>query len=215
MANEEQTGELEALAAIYADDFEIMQDTPPIRLRVCLTGGDDHKVQLVVEFPRSYPEVAPVVSAVPLSNILKVTTDRLATHLASVAAENVGSVMVFTLVQEVMDFLEALEGEAEPEVDDDPGRLKKPVINDAAAIRHGNNVTRENFEEWKRRFDKERDAKALLRQKARDKEMEGRKDRLTGRQYFAKMSAGIDWELFNAEEGLDDLDDLDLEDSET
>eukprot|EP01004_Peranema_trichophorum_P008768 NODE_7518_length_769_cov_29.532508_g6907_i0.p1 GENE.NODE_7518_length_769_cov_29.532508_g6907_i0~~NODE_7518_length_769_cov_29.532508_g6907_i0.p1 ORF type:complete len:213 (+),score=64.43 NODE_7518_length_769_cov_29.532508_g6907_i0:74-712(+) len=201
--SEEQQSEIEALQAIYADDFKVV-DTNPTRFQLNLS-NNGCVMHLIVEYTSKYPQTKPNVSVNPISGVTKQQSDRLTKSLLKTVEENVGTVMVFTLAQTVLDFLETLNTGDEEEEETGTG-LQKPVINTAAAIRHGTSVTRENFFEWKKNFDTERAKSREEFMKEREREMELKKDRLTGRQFFNKMASNIDWDLFNPDEELDDME---------
>jgi len=207
---EEQAAELEALRAIYADDFEVSETAVPTRFSIRLTHEpSEGKVLLTIGYTPQYPNEPPNITVQSLSNVGKERAEAIAKVLQKEAAEGVGEVMVFSLVSRTLECLEELPVAAPQEEDSGTG-LRKPKIDDSAAIRHGTLVTRENFLEWKRKFDLERTTWGEARQAARAKDMELKKDRLTGRQFFTRLSAAnanIDWALFNAEN--DDLDDFD------
>mmetsp|Transcript_32798 Transcript_32798/g.58818 ORF Transcript_32798/g.58818 Transcript_32798/m.58818 type:complete len:227 (-) Transcript_32798:419-1099(-) len=212
---EEQQSELEALEAIYADDFKLTPDMEPARFAINVNqeGGEGLKVILNVEYTPEYPNEVPLIRVDPISGIAKDKSERITQVLRQTAEENLGAVMVFTLVSTTLELLENLPGAAAPvEEEDSGGGLKKPKIDDSVAIKHGNLVTRELFAEWKQKFDVERAGWGAAKRAAKEKEMALKKDRLTGRQFFNKMSANIDWELFNAED--EDLDDLDFNDDD-
>eukprot|EP00995_Heteronema_vittatum_P004465 NODE_1695_length_908_cov_182.393481_g1181_i0.p1 GENE.NODE_1695_length_908_cov_182.393481_g1181_i0~~NODE_1695_length_908_cov_182.393481_g1181_i0.p1 ORF type:complete len:226 (-),score=78.02 NODE_1695_length_908_cov_182.393481_g1181_i0:100-777(-) len=198
---DEQQSELEALEAIYCDDFEYTTKNPP---RFSILLKDDcsgRAVKLVVEFPPKYPHVSPNITCMPASEILKHQAEQLTAKLQAEAAASVGEVVIFTLAQCTLEFLAEIPANGE-EVEEEVDPLAKPRPTDAAAIRHGNCVTLENFMEWKKKFDKERAQIIDGRAKAKLAEMELKKDRLTGRQYFNKMAANINWELFEDDSGI-------------
>ena len=49
-----QRDEIEALTAIFAENFELVRDTPPRRIRISVAG----EVILTVSLPTSYPSTA-------------------------------------------------------------------------------------------------------------------------------------------------------------
>eukprot|EP00667_Euglena_gracilis_P021073 EG_transcript_22956 len=215
---EEQATELEALEAIYGADLERTAGSNPPRFSIKLgvEQGDGPKVQLVITYTSNYPNDVPGISVQPLSGLAKEKAEIMTKLLIKEAEDNIGSVMVFSLVSKTMEFLENLPTAAAAAEEDQGTGLRKPKVDDSAAIKHGTLVTKENFLEWKQRFDVERAAWGDALRVARAKEMELKKDRLTGRQFFARVSAtnaNIDWELFNAEQ--DDLDDLDFDEDES
>eukprot|EP00668_Euglena_longa_P028980 GGOE01036318.1.p1 GENE.GGOE01036318.1~~GGOE01036318.1.p1 ORF type:complete len:234 (+),score=62.40 GGOE01036318.1:30-704(+) len=214
---EEQAAELEALDAIYGDDLERTEGSSPARFSIKLgvERADGPKVALVITYTPNYPNDVPAINVQPLSGLAKDKAETMTKLLIKEAEENVGSIMVFSLVSKTMEFLENVPSASAVEEDQGPG-LRKPRVDDSAAIKHGTLVTKENFLEWKQHFDVERATWGDALRAARAKEMELKKDRLSGRQFFARVSAAnanIDWELFNAEQ--EDLDDLDFDEDES
>jgi|Transcript_34887 hypothetical protein len=214
---EEQAAELEALEAIYADDFQRQEGLQPARFSIKMTNEDgDVHVQLTIEYTADYPNELPMINLQPLSNIAKDKTESITKVLRQEAEDNVGAVMVFSLVSKTQECLAEMPDTSAKADDDESGSgLRKPKVDDSAAIRHGTLVTRENFLEWHEKFEIERKSWGEAKRVARAKEAELKKDRLTGRQFFTKMAAAnasIDWDLFNADD--EDLDDMDFDEDE-
>lgn len=215
---EEQASEMEALQAIYGDDFKRLGGE---RFQVNVSDGNGHGVGIVVEYTSDYPSTLPLLSCMPTAGLTKQKAEIVSKRLLAMAKENLGSVMIFTLAQSAADILAevaagidsgAADSAAAAAEEEFGGGLRKPKINEAAAIRHGKLCTRELFYEWKLKFDLERKALKMAQNAEREREKELKKDRLTGKQYFDKVSANIDWELFNPDEDLPD--DAEVEDAD-
>jgi len=99
--------------------------------------ANGQSVLLVIEYTCTYPQTPPIVSSVPQTGIVKEQNERLIKLLLKSAVENIGTVMVFTLAQVVTDYLEGMDNDVDDEEDSVSFGLQKPVINEAAAIRHG------------------------------------------------------------------------------
>eukprot|EP01012_Entosiphon_sulcatum_P026987 TRINITY_DN32515_c0_g1_i1.p2 TRINITY_DN32515_c0_g1~~TRINITY_DN32515_c0_g1_i1.p2 ORF type:complete len:222 (-),score=70.20 TRINITY_DN32515_c0_g1_i1:72-737(-) len=200
---EEATEELESLQCIYGEELVMLQDDPP-RFQLTLSTNPEVSVLLVIEYTSTYPETSPLVSCKRQRGLTATSIAALQETANQLAQEQLGSVIVFALVQAVQDWLaENAAAAAEEEDEDTGGGLRKPVVNEAAAIKYGTAVTRENFFEWKKKFDIERQIILAARQQAKAKEMELKKDRVTGKTYFQRLNAQIDWTLF-AEDLADD-----------
>lgn len=250
---EEQAQELEALESIYYDSFERLSDAPPSfrvhikpedfdeavraleRQRAARSGDDsdddgDGSAEplnyfLKITFPEKYPEELPEMEVEDASQGLEEEDIELILNdLKSVAEENLGMPMVFTLATAAKDKVEEtirLRKEAAEKEREE--RLAREEAEEAKR-REGTKVTPESFAAWKKAFLKEMIAanRSDLVWFATGAKVA--KGKLTGKQLFEQdkglamsdsqyMEAGdvtVDTELFDEEE----LGDLDLSDDE-
>jgi len=238
---EEQEGEFEALESIFSEELTLLS-TDPHRFNVAIQEEKEVKDEDSIEvsctvqftFTETYPEAAPLFEIVEQSdNFEDKHVERLTETLAEQAEENLGMVMIYTLVSAVQEYLVTITEEIQKDKDAERKR-KEDEIRAAEEIKYkGTPVTRENFLEWKEAFDRE--MLAIGKQKI---EVRKGPKKPTGRQLFeadatlnmsdvdflttsnttntdatepAEQAVEVDESLF---QDLDDLDDLDLEDDE-
>eukprot|EP01027_Heterolobosea_sp_BB2_P011634 GEZU01016931.1.p1 GENE.GEZU01016931.1~~GEZU01016931.1.p1 ORF type:complete len:266 (+),score=76.03 GEZU01016931.1:25-798(+) len=224
---EEQTNEIEALKAIYLDDFEEV-DTKPMKFKINIyphTGeGDDVNfvgATLQVTYTPKYPEELPIVNVFPLNGLTKAEADELKAFLDQVAQDNLnGMVMIFTLASEAQQWLlqrndrrEQEQNEmnlaaelAKKEEEKKKELAKLTRFSDVEGVEEkrlkGTPVTIEAFREWKIKFDEERLAKQKQAEQEAEKTINTQKKvRMTGRQLFESRAASsvlvFDEELFD------------------
>jgi len=107
---EEQSLELEALEAIFVDDYELLE-TSPRKVRVTLEPfpgqPDESHVAVSVEFvlPKTYPEVVPEISVQPIKGLIPKHCEELKASGDECANENLGMPMIFTITEVIKDWL--------------------------------------------------------------------------------------------------------------
>lgn len=208
---EEQANEAEALEAIFMDDFEQISSSP-FHYRIKLmpfAPGDGEENHVVISFeckiPEAYPDVAPDMEVIVEKGLSDEQRLELLTLSAEKAAENLGMAMVYTLCEEIQEWL---RNNNEPGQDNSMyasmmrrmQEKKKEEIATAEAkeaarpleeveeeernrqkILEGTPVTPETFNTWNENFLKEMQAKQNV---GPDKE-----NKMTGREYFASTDA--------------------------
>jgi len=107
----DQADELEALCAIYPDEFETVS-TEPLVLKVHLTpfSGDNTQenhvgVTLVCEIPEAYPEVVPILCIEVDKGLGKKHKEELTELVNTRAQDNMGMPMVYVLAELVREWL--------------------------------------------------------------------------------------------------------------
>ncbi|XP_068135565.1 RWD domain-containing protein 1 [Hyperolius riggenbachi] len=222
---DEQRNELEALESIYADSFTVLSSTPPsFSITVSSEGGEEEEnVELTLKFTyvASYPDEPPLYEIIAQENIEDVDVTGILTLLQEQAQENLGMVMIFTLVSAVQDRLNEIIDQVKTRRQQEKIEQEKEA-EEAEKVRfHGTPVTIENFLSWKAKFEAE--IADLRRKKQKEDEQSG-KSKLTGKQLFetdhnldtsdikfleeAGNSVEVDESLFQ------DLDDLELDDED-
>uniref|UniRef100_A0A8C5PLB7 RWD domain-containing protein 1 n=1 Tax=Leptobrachium leishanense TaxID=445787 RepID=A0A8C5PLB7_9ANUR len=106
---EEQRNELEALESIYADSFTVFT-TSPSSFSITVkseAGEDEENVQVTLKFTyvTSYPDEAPLYEIVSQENLEDSDASELLALLGEQAQENLGMVMIFTLVSAIQEKL--------------------------------------------------------------------------------------------------------------
>ncbi|VDL84662.1 unnamed protein product [Nippostrongylus brasiliensis] len=242
---EQQTQEVEALQAIYQEDeLEIIRDDyPNISLRVNLKSNQENEcdsdfdISLVLELPEQYPDVIPRISLEGIEDLFSSDRIKKAVEvLEQEASNNIGMVMVFSIVSALQDeignLLNEKKMEAEKQVEEEKEKAEaiarkkfEGKLYSSQFLRDkniGTVVTPDSFRAWKEKFDKER--KALVERKEREREA-ALAGKLTGRQLFLKdatlnlsdvalieQSVEIDESLFDEVRG--ELDGLDIDSDE-
>uniref|UniRef100_G3UCP9 RWD domain-containing protein 1 n=1 Tax=Loxodonta africana TaxID=9785 RepID=G3UCP9_LOXAF len=223
--SEEQRNELEALESIYPDSFTVLSETPP-SFTITVTseaGENDETVQTTLKFTYSekYPDDAPLYEIFSQENLTDSDVSDILKLLALQAEENLGMVMIFTLVSAVKLRIKNIPFQSKL-----PKSVRVAVQTEThpphpQQLFHGTPVTIENFLSWKAKFD----AELLEIKKKRMKEDEqAGKNKLSGKQLFetdhnldtsdiqfledAGNNVEVDESLFQ------EMDDLELEDDE-
>ncbi|GFY64715.1 RWD domain-containing protein 1 [Trichonephila inaurata madagascariensis] len=221
---EEQRNEIEALESIYPSELTIISDSPysftmDIKTE-CLEDDPDEYMAVSLKFTYvpSYPDEAPVVEIEDCENFSDQDVEDLTELINSKIEENLGMVMVYTIVFEASEWLNkrlvtSISERKEAEV----LRIKKAEEEERNRF-EGIRVTVESFMSWKAKFDQEM---AELR-KLQSKE-EAASKKLTGRELFEKDHSLVDSDLkflqdeteVKVDESLfQELDDLELQDDE-
>uniref|UniRef100_A0A452G1W9 RWD domain-containing protein 1 n=1 Tax=Capra hircus TaxID=9925 RepID=A0A452G1W9_CAPHI len=143
----EQRNELEALEAIYPDSFTVLSENPP-NFTITVTseaGENDETVQTTLKFTYSekYPDEAPLYEIFTQLNLEDNNVADILKLLALQAEENLGMVMIFTLVTAVQEKLNEIK------------QKEKEAEEAGKQLFHGTPVIIESFLNWKAKFDAE------------------------------------------------------------
>lgn len=189
---EDQALELEALEAIFGDEFRLVEaptKSSGARFEVDLTDNGDGSVKLRLVFTHAlgYPDEPLGVVVHALEGLPTPMRKRLQVHLEGCAKENVQNVAVYALCEEAKDWLDQhVVGKPVVDVEEDgPSKFEtldatqqdKVEVISSKAI--GTPVTPESFAEWRAKFEAEIEA---LKTKE-EREME-ENQKMTGRQMF-------------------------------
>ncbi|KAL4657463.1 RWD domain-containing protein 1 isoform X2 [Arapaima gigas] len=222
---EEQRNELEAIESIYPDSFKVLSEHPTT-FTITVTsdaGEDDDMVEITLKFTyvEKYPDEPPLYEIFSQDNLEDSDVESILTLLQQQAKENLGMVMVFTLVTAVQERLNEIVDQVKSRREED-NRKKEQEAEEAEKVAfQGTVVTIENFLSWKTKFELEM---AEIKRKKQKEEEQAGKIKLTGKQLFerdhnldtsdikfledAGNSVEVDESLFQ------DMDDLDLEDDD-
>jgi len=233
---EEQQQELEALESIYFDEFEKINDDPP-SFRVLIESQDlyedlgdevEHdviKCYLYVEYPKTYPEVKPIMEIQDYEGLDENDIRSLMEELDQAAEENLGMGMVFTLTSQLKETVDNLVVERKEKREREEEERIKREEEEERKKHEGTKVTVESFLAWKAKFDKEMkelEEENQIKQKKKN-EFKKVKNVLTGRQLFEQDTTLLDSDKAFAEEGdvevdlalfEDEMENLDLSDEE-
>lgn len=222
--NEEQKSEIEALESIYYGDFNIISTEPyykfsiPIKTEEYDTDPDNSlSCDLIVTYTPKYPEEAPIIELDEIVNFEDDYEEDLLKYLNEQIQENLGMVMVFTLVSSAQEWLN-VKYEDLKRIREERAAQKLREEEEAELKRfEGTRVTVETFMKWKKLFEDEMG----ITKKKEIAEKEGKK--LTGRELFMTDKTLNESDLKFLDEGdavkvdeslFQDLDDLDLDDEE-
>jgi RWD domain len=176
------------------------------------------RILLRVKYPESYPDEPPILDVsgppnAPTYPYFDVSSDKeqLLSSLSSTIEENIGMVMVFTLVSTLKDLAEQLIAERQAAERAEHERKILEAEMEENSKFHGTLVTPETFKEWRLRFRKEMEE---LKNKEDEVEEAAEKRRNRGREVAGKLTGRQLWErgmIGKGDEGEEDegyLDDV-------
>ncbi|KAF7322956.1 RWD-domain-containing protein [Mycena chlorophos] len=194
--------EFEVLESIYPTELTKLSDEV-IQIDVepeednALEGGEPLKLTLRVEYTPDYPDVLPQLSLHPVDDGGEIDEDEIALllkDLHSVAEENLGIAMTFTLVSRLRELLATFVKERAERRRKEEMEKERLALEAEEARTRGTAVTQESFKAWKLKFDQEqtaarriKDEEALRALSTKEREETKRAaTRLTGRQLFER-----------------------------
>ncbi|KFM82658.1 RWD domain-containing protein 1, partial [Stegodyphus mimosarum] len=223
---EEQKNEIEALESIYPNELKILSDTPnyvftvDIRTEPLKNDPEEYMaVSLKFSYVPSYPDEAPLIEVADSENLSDEDNTDLLSFLEGRVEENIGMVMVFTLVSEASEWLnKRLQDGILQRKEEEELRIKKLEEEERNRF-EGVRVTVESFMSWKAKFDQE-----MVELKKLQIKDEVTTKKLTGRELFEKDQSLVDSDLQFLQEGeeevkvdeslFQELDDLELQDED-
>ena len=220
---EEQANEIEALESIYPEEFQLIDTSPTHCFQLPLCGEaegiatDTVSCTLQFTYTEQYPDTAPVMEVLNPNNLTDSDVTDLQELLKEQAEENLGMVMIFTLVSAVqdklVDFANGIAKRKEEEKEEEQRKIEEAEKKKF----EGTRVTIESFLAWKAKFDAE-----IAEIKKRSGQLEKETNKLTGKELFMKDNTldDSDVKFFEAEgdavhvdESLfEDMEDLELDD---
>lgn len=225
---EEQRNELEAIESIYPDSFTVLSEKPT-SFTITVTsdaGEDDEMVEVTLKFTyvEKYPDEPPLWEIFSQENLEDSDNEDILTLLKQQAEENLGMVMIFTLVTAVQEKLNEIVDQIKSRREEEKERKERKEREAEEAEKfafQGTVVTIENFLSWKAKFEQEM---TELKSKRQKEEEQAGKGKLTGKQLFERdhnldtsdiqfledggNSVEVDESLFQ------DMDDLDLDEDD-
>eukprot|EP00794_Sanderia_malayensis_P000035 gene35-626_t len=221
---EEQTSEIEALESIYADEIQIINEDPHcflIPIQACDQFENDEEINadasIQFTFTEKYPDEIPLME-IASSNLNEKDQEDLLNVLRDEATNNIGMVMIFTLVSIVQDYLESVIKRVKEEKDEAKRLAEIELRKEEEKKYHGTPVTVESFTKWKISFNEE------IRKKSGKKQVEEIiNKKLTGRMLFetdstlqfsdAQFYTEVSSSTVEVDESLfQELDDFELDD---
>lgn len=222
---EEQRNEIEALESIYPDEIEVVSVEPfhifNVTVKPTELKDTDETASCTVQFQyvANYPDEAPKFKITDTENLEEEHEDVLVELINEQITENLGMVMVFTIVSAVQEKIaKIVEDRARKEVEDKQ-RAEREKEEAEQKRFEGTKVTVDSFLAWKAKFDAEME-EIKLRKLKENPEPKG----LTGKELFIRdetlnesdvlflqsedANVEVDESLFQ------DMDDLDIEDDD-
>jgi len=223
---EEQRNEIEALESIYPSEFSILEEEPCYSFSIQVKTDDFQEdseegamCYLTFTYVPTYPDDVPVIEVNMYENLDDSDAEQLQADLAQLASENLGMVMVFTLVSAAQDWLAKHVEDMKRKEEEDRERKIREAEEAERKRFEGTRVTVESFISWKAAFDAE--MLALKKQQMMKEEASGPK-KLTGRELFEKDTSLIQSDMKFLQDGeeevkvdeslFEELDDLQIDD---
>lgn len=182
---EEQRNELEAIESIYPDSFTVLSDAPTsFTITVTSdTGENEETLELTLKFTyvEKYPDEPPLWEIFSQENLEDSDAEEILTLLKQQAEENLGMVMIFTLVTAVQEKLNEIIDQIKSRREEEKQRKQKEAEEAEKRAFQGTVVTIETFLSWKAKFEAE--MIELKKKKQKEEEQSGKK-KLTGKQLF-------------------------------
>jgi len=221
---EDQCNEIEALESIYYGDVTILTAEPFHKFSIPIKSEEFDpeteeglKCDLIFTYTAKYPEESPLMEIDGPINFEAGYETGLLTHLNEQVSENLGMVMIFTLVSSAQEWLNIKWDEFKKNKDEELSRKLKEEEEEEQKRFEGTRVSVETFMKWKMNFEDEMG----ITKKREILEKEGKK--LTGRELFLRDTTLNESDLQFLDDGdavkvdeslFQDLDDLDLEDED-
>lgn len=198
---EEQAAELEALEAIFMDEYSLTSTASAAHgasFSVALTpdAAPDVRLRLDFEHPSDYPDAALVVTAHALAGLSAPRRKALQKAAEAAAAENAGMPSAFTVCEALKEWIEEHVAEAEEEEDEDGddggGVFETRDVTMAAKVETiaskaiGTPVTVESFAEWREGFMAEVEKAKTAEELRREAD-----PRPTGRELFERNKTAV------------------------
>ncbi|XP_052002181.1 RWD domain-containing protein 1-like isoform X2 [Xyrauchen texanus] len=222
---EEQWNEIEAIESIYPDSFTVLSEEPPsFTITVTSDAGEkEETVEVTLKFTyvEKYPDEPPLWEIHSQVNLEDSDAEDILTHLKEQAEENLGMVMIFTLVTAVQEKLNEIVDQIKSRREEEKQRKESEAEEAEKCAFQGTVVTIENFLSWKAKFEQEM---TELKRKKQKEEEQSAKGKPTGKQLFETdhnldtsdiqfledggNSVEVDESLFQ------DIDDLDLDEDD-
>ncbi|XP_076629923.1 RWD domain-containing protein 1 isoform X2 [Colletes latitarsis] len=205
---DEQYNEIEALKSIYCGELEKEYEPETVNGLSC---------RLEFTYTAKYPDEPLLISIEEQENFEQGSAEKLKQHLIEEMNENLGMVMVFTLVSAAQEWLNVQWDKIKLNREESATKKLKEEEEAERKKFEGTRVTVETFLSWKEKFDQEM-GYTKRREMA---EREGKK--LTGRELFmtdktldqSDLKFLDDGDAVKVDESLfQNLDDLELEDDD-
>ncbi|XP_018322229.1 RWD domain-containing protein 1 [Agrilus planipennis] len=219
---EEQHGEIEALESIYYGDLKIISSEPFYKFSIEIKSEEYNAEEqnglscsIIFTFVDKYPDKPPLIELDDVVNLSEKNENELLDFLKKQAEENLGMVMIFSLVSAAQEWLN-VQWDAIKKQQQEEQLIREKEKEEAERKKfEGTRVTVESFLKWKQAFEEEL-------QIDKKREMSKKIGKLTGRELFItdKTLNESDLKFLEGEEVkvdeslFQDLDDLDINDED-
>uniref|UniRef100_A0A1B6DR73 RWD domain-containing protein n=2 Tax=Clastoptera arizonana TaxID=38151 RepID=A0A1B6DR73_9HEMI len=226
---EEQNNEIEALDSIYCGEMEILTSKPRHIFTIPIKSDDFSEnseglglyCKLKFEYTPQYPEEVPKVEVEDAVGLRDSDQILLCNHIQKQSIDNLGMVMIFTLVSAAQEWLNELsDGQRKTA----QAKEEKRIQDEEEAERkrfEGKRVTVESFIAWKKDFELEMGFTLKKEKEDKNKKLTGRElfllDKSLNQSDLKFLEDGgdtikVDEALFADDEELDlGIDDLDID----
>lgn len=221
---EEQKGEIEALESIYYGDLEILSVEPYYKFSIPIKTEDYDPdtengltCKLIFTYTAKYPDEAPEIEIDETDQLEECHKSKLLVYLEEQIKENIGMVMIFTIVSAAQEWLNLRWEEIHKEQEEATAKKLKEEEEAERKRFEGTRVTVETFMKWKNDF--ENDMGITKKREISEKESK----KLSGRELFMRDVTLNESDLKFLEDGdnvkvdeslFQDMDDLDLDDED-
>ena len=146
---EEQEMELEALEAIFDEEFKPDPEQPETKFAVVINDLEFLSKEIVLDFkyPPTYPDVPAEFDIQPTLQLTNDQKERVREAMAAAAEEEAGNAMIFAMITAAKDWLTE-NFDADNEVEE----AEKTVAPELTQEERGTPVTKDNFIEWHAAF---------------------------------------------------------------
>src|SRR5579871_115646 len=136
-----QDDEIEALKAIYMNDYEDVETKGAwnktdraFKLTLKSSSNEDIYAVILVKFTATYPKTAPLISLDTTNNVRVITKEAIEKLLKSKIKDLIGEVMIYELATAVQDILEdeaqnKAHGQAMPSLEEERAKHEAAAIN--------------------------------------------------------------------------------------
>lgn len=158
---EEQLNEIEALESIYCGELEILSKEPfysfviPVKTEEYTETEGGLSCRLEFTYTAEYPDEPLIISIQDPENFEEGGTEELHEYLVDEMNENLGMVMVFTLVSAAQEWLNIQWDKIKLNREESAARKLKEEEEAEMKRFEGTRVTVETFLGWKEKFDEE------------------------------------------------------------
>ncbi|XP_050521224.1 RWD domain-containing protein 1 [Daktulosphaira vitifoliae] len=221
---EEQQNEIDALDSIYCGEMKILAIEPFYQFEIPIKSdefdSDQHDIGLSCclkfQYIDKYPDEPPIVEIDDVVGF-EDQENELLEHLIQQAQDNVGMVMIFTLVSAAQEWMNEYSDREKKQKEHNEEKRREKEIEAEMKRFEGTKVTVESFLRWKFQF--EEDMGVLKKRNDEDKSK-----KMTGRELFMTDKSLNESDLKFLEEGdsikvdeslFEEIEDLDLEDEES
>jgi hypothetical protein len=222
---DEQQNEIDALDSIYCGEMIIIGTLPYYQFEIPVKSDEfDSELHdiglsccLKFEYVEKYPDEPPIIEIEDVVGFEE-QENELKEYLIQQSQENVGMVMIFTLVSAAQDWMNNYSDSEKQRKQDDDDKRRETEMEAELKRFEGTKVTVETFLRWK--FNFEEDMGVL---KKRNEEEKNKK--LTGRELFMTDKSLNESDLKFLEEGeamvkvdeslFEEIEDLDIGDAES